>query len=78
MSVRHENHKSLFQENSSVLGIVTLNHKIKNCRAQIVFINKWVEYFDSDWRFDKLCSSCPQSESKLIVSHQLMVFNSGY
>ena len=61
-----------------MLGIVTTNHKIKNSRAQIVFINKWVEYFDSDRRFDNLCSSCPQSQGKLIVSHQLMVFNSGY
>ena len=78
ISVWHENHKSLFQENSSVLRIVTTNQKIKNCRAQIVFVNKWVEYFDSDCRFENLRSSCPQSQSKLIVSHQLMVFNFGY
>ena len=52
-----------------MLGIVTMNHKIKNCRAQIVFINKWEEYFDSDCRFDNLRSSCPQSQGKLIVSH---------
>ena len=32
---------------------------------------------ESDWRFDNLCGSHVQSESKLVVSRQLMVSNSG-
>ena len=35
-------------------------------------------FLDSDWRFDNLCSGHVQSVSKLVVSRQLMVSNSGY